>query len=279
MLKLMYVTNDCKIVEILENSGVDRAFVDLEFLGKAERQKGLDTVKSKHTEKDVEKISKRAGNIDVLVRVNPINDDSEREMNSVTVKGADIVMLPMFKTEKEVEKFINLLDNKSRNILLLEHIDAVKNLDEILEIPGIDEIHIGLNDLHLSMGLTFMFELFSNGIVEEIVEKIRKKNIPFGIGGISKLGDGDIPAEMIIAEHHRLGSQAAIISRGFCDLKRIRDYNLIEKLFCKQVKEIREYEKSLDDQDDEFFNANRAELEMKIKEVVKRKSKLRYGNY
>ena len=39
-------------------------------------------------------------------------------------------------------------------------------IDEVLSNGGFDEIHIGLNDLHLSYGLTFMFELLSNGLVE-----------------------------------------------------------------------------------------------------------------
>ena len=30
-------------------------------------------------------------------------------------------------------------------------------LDEVLRMGGFDEIHIGLNDLHLSYGMSFMF--------------------------------------------------------------------------------------------------------------------------
>jgi 2-dehydro-3-deoxyglucarate aldolase len=35
----------------------------------------------------------------------------------------------------------------------IEHIDAVKNIDEILSVPGIDGTFIGPYDLSLSMGL------------------------------------------------------------------------------------------------------------------------------
>jgi len=35
----------------------------------------------------------------------------------------------------------------------IETIDAVRNLEEILEVPGISGIYIGPNDLGLSMGL------------------------------------------------------------------------------------------------------------------------------
>lgn len=45
MLKLMYITNRPEIAEIAENAGVDRIFIDLEQIGKAERQEGMDTVR------------------------------------------------------------------------------------------------------------------------------------------------------------------------------------------------------------------------------------------
>ena len=51
-LKLMYITNRPEIAAIAEGVGVDRIFVDMEFIGKAERQPG-DTVKSNHTVEDV----------------------------------------------------------------------------------------------------------------------------------------------------------------------------------------------------------------------------------
>lgn len=43
----MYITNRPEIAQIAESAGVDRIFVDLEYIGKADRQSGLDTVKSK----------------------------------------------------------------------------------------------------------------------------------------------------------------------------------------------------------------------------------------
>lgn len=35
MLKLMYITNRTKIARIAEAAGVDRIFVDMEYIGKA----------------------------------------------------------------------------------------------------------------------------------------------------------------------------------------------------------------------------------------------------
>ena len=53
MIRLMYITNDVQVARMAEEAGVDRIFVDLETLGKAERQGGMDTVQSKHTVADV----------------------------------------------------------------------------------------------------------------------------------------------------------------------------------------------------------------------------------
>lgn len=268
MLKLMYITNDPVIAKLIEKCGVDRVFIDLEYLGKEERQKGLDTVKSKHSEDDVLKVSEVLSSSELLVRVNPINEDSEREIDSVIKNGADRIMLPMFKTAEEVRVFLNLVDGRVPTVLLLEHIDAVNNLDSILEVEGIDEIHIGLNDLHLSMGLTFMFELLSNGVVESITNKIKEKGIPFGIGGISRIGGGTLPAEIIIAEHYRLGSSAAILSRSFCSISDADDIVEIEKAFSVGIREIRDYENKLPEYPETFFVNNISAMSEKVDLIV-----------
>lgn len=59
-----------------------------------------------------------------------------------------------------------------------------------MKLDGIDEIHIGLNDLHLSLGLTFVFELLANGVVESLCNKLRASSVTYGFGGIACLGQG-----------------------------------------------------------------------------------------
>ena len=56
-LKLMYITNRPEIAQIAESAGVDRIFVDMEYIGKAKRQGGMDTVQNHHTVEDVKKIT------------------------------------------------------------------------------------------------------------------------------------------------------------------------------------------------------------------------------
>ena len=56
-LKLMYITNSVDVALIAEKYGVDRIWIDLETLGKQERQGHIDSVKSKHSINDIKKIS------------------------------------------------------------------------------------------------------------------------------------------------------------------------------------------------------------------------------
>lgn len=50
-LKLMYITNDPEIAQVIELAGVDRIFVDMEYIGKSDRQGGMDTVQSQFIKK------------------------------------------------------------------------------------------------------------------------------------------------------------------------------------------------------------------------------------
>lgn len=266
-LKLMYITNNKKIAKIAEESGVDWIFIDLEIIGKKERQGHLDTVISYHSIEDVKKIKNILIKSKLLVRINPIHDKSNIEINKVIDYGADIVMLPYFKTKDEVKIFIDYIDQRAKTCLLLETADAVENLDDILSIDGIDFIHIGLNDLHLEYKMNFMFELLEDGTVEKLCNKFKEKKIPFGFGGIARLGQGDLPAEYIIAEHYRLGSSMAILSRSFCNVNKINDIKSIKDIFQKGVKEIRQYENKLKNKDNLFFEENLDKIKRKIFEI------------
>ena len=44
-LEYFYITNNQSVALACERAGVDRIFVDMEYIGKDKRQKGLDTVK------------------------------------------------------------------------------------------------------------------------------------------------------------------------------------------------------------------------------------------
>ena len=262
-LKLMYITNNPKVAIIAQQAGVDQIFVDMEYIGKSLRQGGMDTVQNFHTIDDIKNIRKvidKTSNTELLVRVNPIHDasesycSSEDEINQAIEAGADIIMLPYFKTVLEVKRFLNVVNHRVKTCLLLETPEAVECIDDLLELDGINNIHIGLNDLSLGYKKKFMFELLCDGTVESLCHKIKSKNIPYGFGGIARVGKGILPSELIIKEHYRLGSTAAILSRSFCDANQINDLSIIENLFLQGVKDIRNVERNCIDCDDYLDN-------------------------
>ena len=275
-LKLMYITNNPQVAALAQSSGVDRIFVDMEYIGKEERQGGLDTVKSHHTVEDVKNLRKVLKETELLVRVNPIHEaaenwcSSEDEINAVVEAGADIIMLPMAKTVDEIKKFVEYVGGRTKTMLLLETAEAKDNIKAMLDVGGIDMVHIGLNDLHLSYGMKFMFQLLTDGTVDELCKIIDSYGIPYGFGGIARLGFGMLPAEHVIAEHYRLGSSMAILSRSFCDIYKISDMAEVQRLFEQELRKIREYETELTRKDENFFKENQKETERLVKIITEK---------
>lgn len=277
-LKLMYITNKPAVAEIAEQAGVDWIFLDMEFIGKDARQGGLDTVQNHHTVKDIANIKAAVKKAKVLVRVNPIHEalldypSSKDEIDASIEAGADILMLPFFKTVDEVKDFIKYVDGRAKTLLLMETVEAANLVDEILEVSGIDMIHLGLNDMHLELGMKFMFELLANGAVEKLGNKIKSKGIPFGFGGIATLDGGTLPGSMVLKEHVRLGSSMVIVSRSFCNTDIVTDLNEVKSIFDKGISGLRALEK-------EASKADAAYLEENRKAVVAAVNKIAGTNY
>lgn len=271
-LKLMYITNQPEIAVIAQESGVDRIFVDMEYLGKDARQPG-DTVKSRHTLEDVRKIRQVLDQSELLVRVNPITPKSqyfmgsEQEISAAIEAGADILMLPMAKSVEQVAQFVRYVNGRAQTMLLLETAEAARDIQEMLDVGGIDQVHIGLNDLHLAYGKKFMFELLTDGTVEKLCRIVGSHGIPYGFGGIARIGLGLLPSEYVIAEHYRLGSSAAILSRSFCNIQKMDDISQIRTLFLESVAQIRAYEVTLGNVTAEELENNRRQTVTLVEQI------------
>jgi len=267
-LKFLYITNHAEVARIAEACGVEYIVVDLEILGKEERQRNRNSVISRHTLEDVRRIRATLTRAKLLVRVNPIHEGSREEVDQVIAAGADIVMLPYFKTAREVAAFLGFVGGRAQTCLLWETTEAVDQIEEILVLPGIDMIHIGLNDLHIGRGMKFMFELLSDGTVETLCRRIKAAGIPYGFGGIARIGQGDLPAEHIIAEHVRLGSGMVILSRSFFTLRAGEAMEACMEEFRKGVAAIRAYENLLETKEAVFFEENRKIVQEKVAAIV-----------
>ncbi|MFJ7934419.1 aldolase/citrate lyase family protein [Sporosarcina sp. NPDC096371] len=264
VLKLMMLVDDPISAVEAEKAGVDRIFFDLEIINKRERQRGRNTVISENSIEDVSKIKKVLNKSELLVRVNPMHTNSFYEINKVISDGADIIMLPMVLDVEDVIEFVRFVDGRAKTILLLETSQSLARLEDILEVKGIDEIFIGLNDLHISLGLDFMFEVLSGGTVDYMTGLSKVKKIPFGFGGIARIGEGDLPSELIIGEHYRLSSSSVILSRTF---KNKIDNKVTLK---EEIDRIRKVESDLAGWTLEEFTQNQKEVKQKVKQIVKK---------
>jgi hypothetical protein len=212
MFNYLFITKSPTVARAAEQAGVTRIFVDLEIHGKVDRQGHLNTVISRHSMEDVENVKTALETAELLVRLNPLHEGTRREVDDAIEAGADIIMQPMFRSTEEVEAFGRCIAGRVRFMPLVETADALEQIDSIAELACVDELHIGLNDLHLDLGLRFMFEPLASGLIERHLRNVRK---PFGIGGIARVGQGDVPGELVMAEHVRLGSSGVILSRAF----------------------------------------------------------------
>lgn len=273
-LRLMYITNKPEVAEIADRTGVDRIFVDMEYIGKEKRQAGLDSVKSHHTIADIVSVKKVLKNAELLVRVNPLHkataeySSSKDEINAAIDAGADVIMLPMYRTLDEVDAFLHIVDGRAKTQLLAETPDACSIMNRVVMIPEVDEIHIGLNDLHLAYHKKFMFELLADGTVDKICNNIKHTNKQFGFGGIARIGYGILPAEYVIKEHYRIGSTCAILSRAFCNADKIKELSLINQLFETELLKIRETEAIAEKMSNEALNYNHDQVKRIVNQII-----------
>lgn len=270
MLKLMYITNDPAVAKIAADAGVDRIFIDMEVLGKAERQGGMDTVQSHHTPEDIAKVRAAIGDqAEIMARVNPLNPNSQTEIDASVENGADVIMLPMWRTADDLRQLMRMVNGRAKVMPLLETDTAAEHLPEALAILGIDQMHIGLNDLHLCYHQRFMFQLLTDGTVDRLCAELREASIPYGFGGVGRPGSGTLPAEYIIGEHYRLGSQYVILSRSFCNTEKTTDLDEIRRIFTEGVADIRRVEWNCAAWTQEQFDENHRRVCACVENIVR----------
>lgn len=270
MLKLMYITNDPGVARTAVQAGVDRIFIDMEVLGKAERQGGMDTVQSHHVPEDIARVREAVGSCaELLARINPLNPNSQAEIDASIANGADIIMLPMWRTADDLHRLVQMVAGRAKIMPLLETDTAVSNLAQALTVPGIHEMHIGLNDLHLCYHRKFMFQLLADGTVEQLCRQIQATGIPCGFGGVGRPGSGTLPAEAILGEHIRLDSRFVILSRSFCNTAKVKDPEELRRIFTEGVADIRRVERECSLWSREQLEENRRRVERCVAEIVK----------
>ena len=210
-------TNDAALAAGADRAGVERIGIDMEQIGKGARQGHLATWISDHAENDLAVVRPALRHAALFARCNPVHAGSRAEIDRLIGAGVRVIMLPYFKTLADAETFVRLVDERAHPVLLVETADAAAVIADLCRIDGVKEIHIGLNDMRLSLGWPSHFHVLVSDFLVGLCDVVRAAGLRLGVGGIGRAGDNDlpVPSDLVSAQLPRLGATAALISRSF----------------------------------------------------------------
>lgn len=216
-MELSLITNDPQTAHEAEEAGIERIFVDLERLGKVERQKGRHLFHSAHAIEDVSRIKDTLRRARLMVRVDPPHPGSSEQIGRAIELGADFVMLPWFDRLEDAADFVALAGEKARAVLLIERSEALAILPDLCRLRGVAEMHIGLNDLSMSLDRRCWFEVLTDPALDAACATLRHFGIAFGLAGIASLSRRDLPLdpELVLAEQVCQGASRGWLGRSF----------------------------------------------------------------
>jgi citrate lyase beta subunit len=199
-----------------DRAGVDRIGLDLETLGKEERQKGRETRLYHHEIGDAKRIFPHVTHGARFARVNPLHVGTQAEVEALIEALADVIMLPYFRTLAEVEAFSEIVGGRVLTVGLAETLPSLDFIEDIIRRRLFSEIHFGLTDLGIAMGKTAP-EVLKDGRLLRAVALVRLSGMPFGIAGFARPYDLSLPYHpgKFAACVARLGASRAFIARSF----------------------------------------------------------------
>jgi hypothetical protein len=214
---LTLFTNDAALAQRADAAGIDRIGIDLEKIAKGTRQDARKTWISDHQIGELPAVREALSRAKAFARVDPDPGGLKDQVDRLVAMGAQVLMLPYFHDAEHAARFIDAVDGRATVSLLVETAQAAARIRDIVRLDGVDEIHVGLNDLHLTLGLRSHFEVLASAVLDMLSDVVCGSGIPFGFGGIGRLGDDrlPVPSDLVYAQHPRLGSTRALVSRVF----------------------------------------------------------------
>ena len=215
---LTALTHDPAVIRAADEAAVDRIGVDIESLGKHLRQDPRDG--HRLSDQRLEDLSVVAANVRraaIFARLNPLHAGTRDEVDRALALGARVLMLPYFEEPRHAASFLDVVGGRAQTVLLVETAAAVNRIREIVSLPGVSEIMVGLNDLHRSLHLAHPFEVLTTDAIDSVARHTLDAGLRFGFGGVGRAGDESlpIPSDLVLAQYPRLGATAAWLARSF----------------------------------------------------------------
>ena len=266
-MNFILITKDIDIANFSLKNGVNFIMCDLEHIGKKNRQINFDTVLNSHTIDDVKNLSKSIESKNFIVRINPLHNNSQKEINEVLKYKPGYIMLPMFKSVKDLNFILNIIDNRSKLIPLIENPTCFMKTEDYIDLKNIGFFYFGLNDINIGMGNDFLFEALAYDLLKPYFNMLKNKKLPFGFGGMATLEGGELPGKYVFSEHIRNGSNYVILSRAFHknsnNIKEFRKNVDIKN----EISNILKYEDLLKN-NEEKLSLNNSKLKKIVKKIV-----------
>jgi len=107
----------------------------------------------------------------VIVRVNPIDDGGEQEIEFLNSIKPDCIRVAKIKTKKDVEKVLEILSHDIGLNLSIETKEALENLTKLNIQNRVQTVSLGIMDMLNSLGLSHSLLEFNNPTITYILTK------------------------------------------------------------------------------------------------------------
>ncbi|WP_372782869.1 hypothetical protein [Phenylobacterium sp.] len=211
-LTLVMFEHEMARVLPLHEGGVREFMVDHETRGKERRQLGFDTEINATPLSAIRPLARLPG-VRVHCRINDWGAWTREEVETAIGEGATRIYLPMVSDPGQAEAFVRAVDRRAEAAILIETQSAAASAARYAHL-GLDAIYIGLNDLAISRGQSFIFSALGDGTIDQIRRDLPQ--VQFGFGGITCIDRGaPIPCYLLMSELAALGAQFTFARRSF----------------------------------------------------------------
>lgn len=211
-LELLLFTHDPLYARAAIAGGMDAIVVDWEWRGKSGRQAGRDTEINRGTEADLSTMRAAVKSGTLICRINNCDEVRGQEIERAVERGADEIWLPMVRDLAVVTAALEQLAGRARLGVQVETADALR-LGPALQSLDLARVYIGLNDLHIDLGLDDLFDPLADGTVQRFRDSYGGR---FGVGGFTHPALGrPIACRLLLAEMARLHCSFAVARRSF----------------------------------------------------------------
>lgn len=215
---LTLVTDDAGLAAEADAAGVQRIGIDVERLGKADRQADYPQARiSTHTLEDLARLASVLRQARLFCRLDPPHGGTAEQIERALGLGARVLMLPFFTEAADAARFVERVDGRAETVLLVETATAAWRIEPLAALQGLDEIMVGLNDLAWAMGIQNRFTLLASPLMKTLSSAVRAAGKRFSVGGLGRWDDASLesPPDLIYAQYPRLGAEGGWLARSF----------------------------------------------------------------